>query len=395
MNTTKLESSLSATLFRVGLLAFLTLLTFGQLQRIQLSNSIAFYIHEIVLLVWFLLLVTRHLKKFLLFFRKILTLPVLLLPCLYVLIQQLIFSLLDFQLHPLLYLLRITLYSTLIWIVRLGIEKKFISKQYCTTLLLTTSLSIAALGLIQYAVIPDVRFLQHLGWDDHYYRLISTLFDPGYTALIITLGFVLLWRSTVTKSTLLLIGYTTLSLIALLLTYSRAGYLAFLASSLYLFFSAQKRHLIIIIIIFFAAIPFLPRPAGEGVKLERTASITSRTSSISKELSTLSTTQLLFGRGFYRNIRTDTLLPNHATAPDNSFVFIFSSLGLIGSTTLIMAIRKWLSIFKITSELTPIMIAIAVHSLFNNSLFYIWSMSFIFMLLGMTQRREAVITDDR
>ena len=71
--------------------------------------------------------------------------------------------------------------------------------------------------------------LARLGWDDHYYRLISVLFDPNFTGLILVLGLILIYFNRPRSWWLYAIH-----LLALLLTYSRSSYLALLVAGLYL-----------------------------------------------------------------------------------------------------------------------------------------------------------------
>src|SRR3989304_8999963 len=72
-----------------------------------------------------------------------------------------------------LYLLRFLAYSLLL---NIKIDRKY---------LLFFSSAIAVFGLAQYILIPDTRFLAVLNWDDHYYRLLSTLLDPNFTGIIL------------------------------------------------------------------------------------------------------------------------------------------------------------------------------------------------------------------
>ncbi|MBU1110279.1 O-antigen ligase family protein [Patescibacteria group bacterium] len=47
------------------------------------------------------------------------------------------------------------------------------------------------LGLVQFLLFPDFsKYIQH-GWDPHYYRLLSTFFDPNFAGIFLILGFVL------------------------------------------------------------------------------------------------------------------------------------------------------------------------------------------------------------
>jgi len=108
-----------------------------------------------------------------------------------------------------LYLFRLTIYSSLIFILR---DTKLPIKK----LLLYSSLTLAIFGITQYLLVPDTRFLATNGWDDHYYRVISTFGDPSYVGAILLLGLILI---SVTKSS---IWFYPILLVPIFLTYSRS-----------------------------------------------------------------------------------------------------------------------------------------------------------------------------
>ena len=92
----------------------------------------------------------------------------------------LIFSLFKYQISPLkpvFYLIRLTCLLSF-FIFPPQITKKFKNLFY---------LSIIAniiFGLIQYFFWPDFTYFDVINWDPHLYRLVSTYFDPTFTALI-------------------------------------------------------------------------------------------------------------------------------------------------------------------------------------------------------------------
>jgi hypothetical protein len=114
------------------------------------------------------------------------------------------------------------------------------------------------------------------------------------------------------------------------------------------------------------------------VRLERTASITSRVTSNQEALQSLSLTEVIWGKGLYRNRTTSkTYLPNHAIAPDNSFIFLFVSIGIIGCV-LLLGVLFQIKPTLMSEPLASLLVLVGVHSLFNNSLFYIWTLVFLF-----------------
>ncbi|MGB9598648.1 MAG: hypothetical protein ACPLZH_02275, partial [Minisyncoccales bacterium] len=55
--------------------------------------------------------------------------------------------------------------------------------------LLAEGIIIGFFSLLQYLVLPDMRFLFNFGWDKHYFRAIGTFLDPGFTGLLLALAF--------------------------------------------------------------------------------------------------------------------------------------------------------------------------------------------------------------
>lgn len=367
---------------------FFGLLALGQLQRFQITSSIAIYGHELILVSWLFLFTKPVLNQIHSFFfdrsplvRWIIALVV------FIGLQTAVFNLFEFQLPSLLYLVRLTFYLLLIPLLKLGKTTYRLSSSTFYQTIIGVGSFIAVAGLLQYLFIPDTRFLVFSGWDDHYYRLISTLFDPNFTALILLLT-LLTWLSKQQRwSPKAYFLQLPFFLLAILLTYSRAGYVALIGGIVVFSLLTKQWKSLMIVFVLLACIPFLPRPDGEGVKLERTASIESRLESNQRALRTLSFQHMLIGKGLYRDIEVREI-PNHATAPDNSFIFIFSSLGIIGSTLLAGVLFQ--SMKTIQSSLWWSVIAsVSIHSLFNNSLFYIWTMVLLILMYVTINQNES------
>lgn len=262
-----------------------------------------------------------------------------------------------------LYLVRWLAYACLLPVYRrLKLDLKPWLKYLC--------LALAVLGLLQYLFIPDTRFLASLNWDDHYYRLISTVFDPNYLGLIFVLGLIL-FNLQILPSLILLIS--------LFLTYSRSSYLSLIAVILALAISKRKFKFLLLALVF-VILPLLPRPGGEGVKLERVFSISQRLANY-REGVMLWRQAPVFGLGFntLRYYRQDFV--SHAAAGlDSSLLFVLATSGIIG----LLAYLNWLKSLWPTSLLVKLsLVAILVHSLFQNSLFYplimIWLWSVVYL----------------
>lgn len=331
------------------LLYFLVLaLAIGQLARFAIAPGVIIYAHDILVvlaLIWYLPQVKSG--------RSPLTRPII--AFVIAAILSLALSARPFSQIILgsLYLARWIAYALIYFIAR---QTQLPLKRY----LIMTGLIVAAVGLFQYGFFPDTRFLYYSGWDEHYYRLIGTFFDPNFTGIFMVLTLILLWPSPL----------SLLPFIALLLTYSRSSYLALLAVIAYALIRKHKLDLLICSITGFLIILFLlPRPGGEGVKLERLYSLTNRLDSMATGLQ-IAATRPLTGVGF-----------NLLRGMDNSFIFILATTGIPGLLAYLWLLKKQWQIGLRATRYT--LLAIVVHSLFNHTLFYAPVMLWLWLLLAL------------
>jgi len=358
------------------LISLVFLLSLGQLQRIQITNNIAFYLHDL-LIVGFLLKelfaenlqikkIIENVKKIKIFQKKIIF--IFLISILLSWIIAFIEGRFDFR--AILYLMRLIAYLCFAFIL----QKKIKNKSWPWRLI---SFNILLLGFVQYFFLPDLRFLIYEGYDDHFYRLTSTILDPAFTGLIFVFNLnYYLWQKR--KNYLLII----LFLIGLLLTYSRASYLAFLLSSSLMFlFDKQnsKKILLLIICCFCLALPFLPsKSGGDGVNLLRTVSTQKRINNDQEILQNMSKTQWLFGQGLLipaKNREISENIPSHSHFADNLLVFLISNVGIVGSTILLTLLLK-LVINNGKNKQNVLLTSLTAHAMFNNNL----TQSFVVLL---------------
>lgn len=381
----KQTNTVIARWWRLSLWLMLISLMLGQWGRITLGPVIATYSYELIILIQLGLVGTGLYK-----YRQVVTWPSYTRPGL-VLFLIMVFSLgvnLD-KLGPAiglasLYAIRWGLYT--VWWLSLWLAKqmKWLALPY-QRLLIWLGAVWAGVGLVQYLVFPDTRWLYRFGWDEHYYRVIGLLYDPGFLGGLLVLGLILWefvkgprWR-----------WWYGLSLGALLLTYSRASYLAyFLAVGL---IGWQKRSVKLSLTrwaLLIGLILILPRPGGEGVRLERTRSLESRVQS-NQVAWALFKQSPVYGIGFnaYRAYVPQTHpqdLPVHPSGPDNSWWLILATMGLIG-----LGVTGWwfISLIKMHQHHPAVWISLIVvgaHALTNNSLFY----GFILIWLGLLVNDE-------
>lgn len=256
--------------------------------------------------------------------------------------------------------------------------------------------AIGLLGLVQYFVYPNLRNLSYLGWDPHEYRVFSTLLDPNFTGIILVLTLILscdLLQKSKHKNVLLhkVVFLASVPVfLALLLTYSRGSYLAFLGACLtWAVLRKQWTTMVAGATIFAVLLLFLPRPGGEGVNLFRTLSVYSRIED-SREALKMYSQSPFFGVGFntlrfYRNateITSGTQDVSHSGAGfHNSWLFLLTTTGIVGFAAYIWL--WWQLLNKSQRGILPISFAaVAVHSMFDNSLFYPAVMIWLWVVAG-------------
>jgi putative inorganic carbon (HCO3(-)) transporter len=268
--------------------------------------------------------------------------------------------------------------------------------------LITIGTIAAGFGLLQYVFYPDIRPLTVYEWDPHYYRVVGTYLEPGFAGLIYVLTLILItvkaWES---KAQKLIIHYSLLIAcvyVAFVLTYSRSAYVAYiLAMFIIAWMKKSWKFLVVALVVFIITLWVLPRPGGEGVKLERQHTFWTRFASWQESL-TIWKDQPIFGVGFnfYRYANRDYGFSNkarwlysHAGAGvDNSFLFVLVTTGVIGLFFYLLMFYKILTqSFKNISQpgkliLVSSFASCALHAIFNNTLFYPWIMIWLWVLLG-------------
>ena len=229
-------------------------------------------------------------------------------------------------------------------------------------------------------------------------------------ALIFVLGFFLLFsHSTWFGKPVRLFG-SALFLICLLLTYSRSSYLAFVFGlGIYSFSTKNIKLFVIIASIFLLGIFLIPKPAGEGGNLARTASSLARFNNWGQSLKIWQDHPLMgigfnsyrFARekyGFMPPNRPETSLSgqgelvNHSLGgADNSFLLVLATTGVFGLAVFLNIWRR--AIITIHNNYKEIILAslgaIFIHSFFQNALFYpfILEWMWILMAIGITKKK--------
>jgi len=259
-------------------------------------------------------------------------------------------------------------------------------KNLLTKSLLIAGVFIGVLGIIQYLFLPDIRALKEFGWDDHLGRLVSTFLDPAFTGILLVLSILL--AVSVKKY---LLGLFLL--LPLALTYSRASFVA-LAISFLVFFVLQKKKKILLVfpLLLLLSLPFLPKPSSEGVNLARTFSVTSKFEDYISGFELISKSPI-FGLGF-NNVCLAKVKYLGETNPfshscgglDSSILFTVATVGLVG---LIIVSDFFIHIFRKGNTLLKVsLVALLVHSLFTNTIFYAWVMGWFAILTPISLKEK-------
>ena len=240
---------------------------------------------------------------------------------------------------------------------------------------------LAILGILQFIFIPDLRFMENLGWDPHYFRAVSTFLDPNFLGAY----FVITALALRNKKILFAIIY-----IALLLTFSRSGYLMFLVSFSSLSFILKSMKLFLLTFILFLGLisgfwiytQLVTIPRG----IDRSASASYRLGTWQQGLNIFKKSPIL-GVGFnsYRYAikeygigETQFLNSKGSTTNDFSLIYVLATTGVLGLTAYLVFL---LSILRSRSIIIlPLLPGLLVHSIFNNSLFYPFILIWIIIL---------------
>ncbi len=300
-----------------------------------------------------------------------------------------------------LYVLRFLLYTVGISIAIQLMDTRW--KMKIPFILFLSGVSIAILGLVQYAYYPSLRNLYYAGWDVHLYRIFSTFLDPNFAGLFfvmsIFLGVVLLRKAKKRNHKVILgLGILTL-LIALVLTYSRGAYVAGIIGLVFLFWrKGYKKFIVIILGIAVAGVMLLEifGPKSEGTKLLRTVSVRNRIESI-QTVTKIIQKNVLFGVGFdaYRYAQqkegflvTEIDTTHSGAGTDNSFLFVTATTGVVGLALYLLMTYKLVTFVKRKSVVHEALfagyIALIVGSIFVNALFYPFLLTWVWILVGLT-----------
>lgn len=238
-------------------------------------------------------------------------------------------------------------------------------------------------GFLQYLLVPDIRFMGTFGWDVHLYRLVGVQLDPNITGALLILTLLLTLSLSFLRPVIkIILSFVITASIAL--TYSRSTFGATVVGliSWALLKRSQKWQVWLslgLIASLLVMIVALPRPGGEGVRLERTASGEARVTAAQSVLTQMSPANWVVGRGIFvpgnYTQQSEVILGQHAQQADNIIILLLTGLGVGGMVLLVYLFYRYR---RALGQLSPLAIAsilaILAHSQFNNTLFqpFVW-----------------------
>ncbi len=386
-NKTDQATDVSLNLPRLLLVVTFFLISLAQIQRIQLAPNVAFYAHDFficVLIISLALSAPNLIERLSKFIKNYQWLIIFLGWAFIGLILNQLF--LGFYLIPWLYWARLICYLTLGSL--LVVHKNFSGfKSWLKIAFFVNFFTLILGGIVQYLLVPDLRFLAEAGWDQHFYRMAGTMLDPNFFGMLLILGLIT-WLLKINTNfaqgkkigkKLIKIIISMAAVACLTLTYSRSSYLSFLVVMTVLIISPHhlqnqlnKKLGLGLLILFLLLLPFLPRPGGLGVKLSRTETLSSRYQVNRTLLEKLNVGDYVAGRGLFtptiNTQKNDTRIV-HAHFPDNLLVLLISATGIPGMIiALNFFLEKLTKLYRNNLANFLLLTAILVHSMFNLSL---------------------------
>jgi O-antigen ligase len=283
---------------------------------------------------------------------------------------------------PLLYVLRLVIYILGSWSLTQALPDSRLK-----TGLVTLGLVYQVVSFGLYLISPDMRFLWVYGWDDHYYRLIGTLFDPGFTGMLAILTVLAFW-SLPNKSKIMQAAVSLFLLTCIILTYSRASYLALIVALVCMVVQYKKitvKQLIVGGVICLVLFWFAPKPGGEGVEITRITSITARQQIIRQSITSLTPTTATLGTGLFSRFSQENNPQMPATTayfPDNIIILLLVQTGLPGLILwTVCAVHYARYLWKKRPVQFSAGAALFMHAQFNNTLLQPFVLLYLLLIL--------------
>ncbi len=297
------------------------------------------------------------------------------------------------------YLVRWVGYASIFSIVS-SFDKKFRSK--IENFIFFLGLITVILGYIQYLFYSSLKNLYYLGWDEHLYRMFSIFLDPNFAGAFFVLYFLfllnLIFENYKNKKLQLTYGFfSVLTLISVFLTYSRSAFVMLVIGvCTFLVLKKKIKYIALVIFVFVLVTLVLPKAyKTEGTNFLRTASSEARIGSFYQAMGIFEKNPVL-GVGFnayrYAKNRYGLTFGNwqesHSDAgADNSFAFVLATTGIVGFGAFVFMWYRILALRKNSALIMSSVIALFANSLFINSLFYVFFLFWIWIIMGIKENK--------
>lgn len=379
---------------------------FGQLGSISIVPGIQVYMHDVALLfLWVvtgLMLLTNN--QTLQISRFLLPLGAFIVVCFLSLFLQ-VSSVPSFELfRGFLYLFRFCAYVSIAVVVL----QPFLSSHLWLSGLYGSGVALSILGILQVVFFPSLKSLTSLGWDEHYGRLFSTLFDPNFMGMVLVLTVVLGCYFTLTvikgrvrykNPTLFIVQL--LVLISIILTFSRSTYIALVIALVIIAHSVRfYRALFLVAFLGIGIYMLVPKGSLDVNRLTRNVSTVARIENWQESIQLIQE-RPVFGFGFNllrvrmaqnKQLDVNGIVSRDAGGVNSSILFVFVTTGMVGGLLYCWWLIKQGVIFASQHDRMLRVIGIASFlsivgfSFFNQGLFYPWIMLWLFILTGVALR---------
>lgn len=288
------------------------------------------------------------------------------------------------------YIVRFSLYILLGW----EIYSEPSLKKRVAPAFIFSGTSLALLGLLQLIFLPDLRFLTKDGWDPHYFRTVSTLLDPNFAGTLFVLTLILILQQIVLykKQKITAVFLFSIIYLALLTTFSRSAYFAFLISFLtFAFLKKSFRLGLFFIILFFGLLlgfSIYHKSVAEPRGVDRTQSAQLRLNTW-QQGGVLFQTHPLLGVGFnayryalkeYNLADQDFLSSRGSSTNDSSLLFVAATTGIVGLTAFLFFLSSLIWANKYNPVLIAGLVGLISQSFFVNTLFYPFNLIWIVLI---------------
>lgn len=260
----------------------------------------------------------------------------------------------------------------------------------------------AIIGLVQYIVFPSLRSFLDQGWDEHYYRLFSTFLDPNFAGLFLVISFFLGLSYMSKKPSVIWFITQGILLVSIALTHSRSSFVAFVGA-LIVFVLCTKKFFLLGILVFAGIIyALIPSYGVDTNRLLRSDSTLARIESYTKSVAAARIAPI-FGIGYNmlrfqaareRMLDVDGIISRDAGGLNSSLMVIFVTTGIVGFSLFLYLVfhivRIVLSIQGSAAYATiSALVAILLHSLFNNSMLYPWILLWVWVMVGSIEKQAS------